>query len=175
MTTKWVLLPVPELDYRDLKALVERRQSERGEPSMPSTELIIGGELSVDAVRRAAFDAHQAWPATALARLAEGNTLTTHRWVQVLDLCSRHPDVLYSTADVVAQTDLSVNEWRDACRKITAHLKKHYADAPLWEQEPHVGQPVWPLVAVGGRELKVRDQLYVGITEEQAKRWREVR
>ncbi len=51
------------------------------------------------------------------------------------------------------------------------HLRKHYADVPVWEHDPYVGEPVWPLVTVSGRELKVRDQLYVGITEEQADRW----
>jgi hypothetical protein len=175
MTTTWILLPVPELDLPEVKALVEKRQSERGEPLAPSTDQISGGELTVDAVRRNAFVAHSAWPTNALARLAEGNTLTTQRWAQVLDLCSTHPGDLFSTEDVVAQTDLSLNEWRDACRKITLHLKKHYTDVPLWEHEPYIGEPVWPLVTVSGRSLKVRDQLYVGITVEQAARWKRVR
>jgi hypothetical protein len=34
---------------------------------------------------------------------------------------------------------------------------------------------MWPLVTISGRHLKVPDQLYVGITAEQAERWTSVR
>jgi ABC-type transport system involved in multi-copper enzyme maturation permease subunit len=79
-----------------------------------------------------------------------------------------------ATLDAINRA-LAAIEWRDACRKFTLHLKKHYADVPVWEHDPYVGEPVWPLVKVSGRELKVRDHLYVGITEEQADRWKQVR
>ena len=71
--------------------------------------------------------------------------------------------------------DLTVNEWRDACRKIGTHLRANYEDVPRWEREPYRGQPMWPLVSVSGRELKVKDQLYVAITRDQAARWVKVR
>ena len=175
MATEWVLLSVPQEDYAELKHIVEYRQQQRGATSSPSTEELRGDELAVDTVRRAAFGEHKAWPASALTRLAEGSTLTTQRWARVMDLCAQNPGVMFSTEDVSAKTGIPVNDWRDACRKIGAHLKKHYPEVPQWEREPHAGAPMWPLVTISGRHLKVPDQLYVGITAEQAERWTSVR
>lgn len=175
VATEWVLLPVPREDYAELKHMVEYRQQQRGKAASPSSEELRGDEIAVDTVLRAAFGEHKAWPPSALARLAEGSTLTTHRWARVMDLCAEEPGATFSTEEVSTKTGIPVNEWRDACRKIGAHLKKHYPDVPLWERDPHIGEPMWPLVAISGRHLKVRDQLYVGITEEQAERWKEVR
>lgn len=175
MATEWVLLPVPQEDYAELKQLVEYRQQQRGKASSPSTEELRGDELAVDTVRRAAFGEHKAWPASALTRLAEGSTLATQRWARVLDLCAQNPGVMFSTEDVSAKTGIPVHKWRSACRKIGAHLKKHYPEVPQWEREPHAGAPMWPLVTISGRHLKVPDQLYVGITVEQAERWTSVR
>lgn len=175
MATEWVLLPVPQEDYAELKHMVEYRQQQRGEVSSPSTEELRGDELAVDAVLRARFGEHKTWPASALARLAAGSTFTTQRWTKVVDLCAAHPGETFSTEEVSAKTGISINEWRDACRKIGAHLKKHYPEVPLWDRDPYAGDPMWPLVTIAGRHLKVRDQLYVGITEEQATRWKEVR
>lgn len=175
MVTEWVLLPVPQEDYAELKHMVEYRQQQRGESALPSAEVLRGNELAADMVKRAEFGGHKAWPVAALARLAAGSTFTTKRWTKVIDLCAAHPGEVFSTEEVSEKTGLSINEWRDACRKITAHLKKHYPDVPLWDRAPDVGGPMWPLVTIAGKNLKVRDQLYVGITEEQAKRWKEVR
>lgn len=175
MATEWVLLPVPQEDYAELKQIVEYRQQQRGEAPSPSTEELRGDELAIDTVRRAAFGAHKAWPPSALMRLAEGSTLTTQRWAMVMDLCAQNPGAMFSTQDVSAKTGIPVNKWRNACRKIGAHLKKHYPEVPQWEREPHAGAPMWPLVTISGRDLKVPDQLYVGITAEQAERWTSVR
>lgn len=176
MTTNWILLPVPEEDHAELQRTVEHRQRQRGEAISPSAHELRGDDLVIDTVLRAAFGEHKSWPASALARLAEGSTLTTERWAKVMDLCADAPEwTTFSTEEVSAKTGISVNEWRDACRKIGAHLKKHYPDVPLWERKPYVGDPVWPLVTIAGRDLKVRDQLYVGITPEQARRWKKVR
>lgn len=175
MATEWVLLPVPQEDYAELKQIVQYRQQQRGEASTPSTEELRGDELAADTVRRATFDAHKAWPASGLTRLAEESTLTTQRWARVMDLCAQSPGEMFSTTAVSAKTGIPVNDWRDACRKIGAHLKKHYPEVPQQERGPHAGAPMWPLVTISGRNLKVPDQLYVGITAEQADRWTSVR
>lgn len=167
---------MPEEDHDELRRTVEYRQRQRGEAVSPTKEELRGDELAVSTVRRVAFDEHKVWPLSALGRLAEGSTLTTQRWAKVMDLCAGAPEgAIFSTQEVSARTGIAVNEWRDACRKIGAHLRKHYPDVPIWDHEPYAGEPVWPLVTISGRNLKVQDQLYVGITPEQANRWRQVR
>lgn len=175
MATEWVLLPVPQEDHAELKEMVEYRQLQRGEVPSPSMEELSGDGLVVDMVRRGAFGRHEAWPVPALKRLSEGSTLTAQRWATVMDFCARNPEAIFSTEEVSAKTGISVSAWRDACRKIRVHLRKHYPEVPTWEHEPIAGAPMWPLVAISGRYLKVPDQLYVGITAEQAKRWTSIR
>lgn len=177
MTTEWNLLPVPAPDYEELKALVETRQAERGEPIAPRAEQITSDDAAIAAVRAAAYAQHRPWPESALARLAEGASLTTQRWAKVMDLLAENPGLgnELSTSNIVAKTDLSLNEWRDACRKMRPHLEKNYPDVPIWHYGIYEGEPMWPLVAISGKSLKVYDELYVGITAEQAKRWRSIR
>ena len=175
MTTEWVLLPVPQQDYAEFKHMVEQRQQQRGEATAPSTEELREDSLAVDTVVRAALVLHKVWPASALSRLAEESTLTTQRWATVMDLCAQNPGAMFSTQEVSAKTGIPVSKWRDACRKIGPHLRKRYPEVPKWEREPRAGAPMWPLVTISGRDLKVPDQLYVGITAEQAERWKSVR
>jgi len=54
--------------------------------------------------------------------------------------------------------------WRDAPRKLPQHLTAHFPK-----------NIEWPLKPVGGRELGEDDQVYWGITVEQAKRWAQAR
>ncbi|GAA5207606.1 hypothetical protein [Microbacterium kyungheense] len=139
----------------------------------PTAEQVRDSQLAKDAVVRAAFAKHEPWPEHALARLAEGSAITTQRFAQVVDLCAATPgeDHRYSTEELAEKTGMNVNEWRSACRKIRLHLEKHHPEIPRTD----AGNPEWPLVDMSGRTLGERDQLYVGITEEQARRWRTVR
>ncbi|MDD1386763.1 hypothetical protein [Curtobacterium poinsettiae] len=77
--------------------------------------------------------------------------------------------------DIVENTDLTLNEWRDACRKLTAHLRANYEGLPKWASQPYFGEDIWPLATASGRNLHEDPQVYFGMTEEQAKRWRDVR
>lgn len=49
-----------------------------------------------------------------------------------MDLCAKHPGERFGTSDIVENTDLALNEWRDACRKLTAHLRANYDGLPKW-------------------------------------------
>ncbi|MGV9195102.1 hypothetical protein ACQ143_12225 [Microbacterium sp. MC2] len=181
MATTWMLMAVPAEDYDELKRMVDLRQTQRGESAAPTVEELRSDELKRAAVVRNAFEKHEDWPDEALRRLAEASTVTTKRFTQVMDLCvvvrEETPDFpLISTTDVAQRTGMSVDEWRSACRKIGAHLDKHYPDVPRWANgSKSDGRPVWPLVGVSGRNLGMYDQLYVGITAEQARRWRGIR
>ncbi|WP_251449404.1 hypothetical protein [Microbacterium sp. Marseille-Q6648] len=175
MGTDWMLLAVPKQDYDELKHMIDFRQEQRGEPPAPSAEALRDTQLAVEAVKRKVLDEHKPWPLEALSRLAEGSTITTERFSRVMDLCAHTPGEFISTEGIAEETEMTVNEWRAACRKLGAHLRKHYPDVPTWEREPNAAQPMWPLANVAGRNLQARDQLYVAITAEQAHRWSEVR
>lgn len=173
MGTEWLLLAVPKQDYDELKHMVDFRQEQRGEAPAPSPEELRDSQLAIDAVVRAAFATHEPWPREALERLAAESTITTQRFARVMDLCAKTPGAQsrYSTEEIAEVTGMSVNEWRAACRKIRLHLEKHYPEVPRTTS----GNPEWPLVDMAGRNLGERDQLYVGITDEQARRWKQIR
>lgn len=175
MSTEWIPLPVPAEDYEEFKHMVEYRQTQRGKAPAPSAEELSSGDLAVAGVVRAAFDDFQNWPMEALTRLAKASTITTLRFSEVMDLCAVEPGSLHSTEEIAETLDMSVAQWRAACRKMRPHLEKHYPEVPRHESGSHAGEPYWPLVDIAGRSLKVRDQLYVGITDEQARRWKRVR
>lgn len=58
--------------------------------------------------------------------------------------------------DIVENTDLTLNEWRDACRKLTAHLRANYEGLPKWARQPYFGEDIWPLAtASGGTSMRI--------------------
>jgi hypothetical protein len=86
------------------------------------------------------------------------------RWARAMDVASEHPEEFLSTVQIANASGMSINEWRDAPRKLPQHLTAHFP-----------ANIEWPLAAVGGRELGKDDQVYWGITAEQAQRWLQVR
>ena len=181
MATTWMLMAVPAEDYDELRHMVEFRQAQRGEQPAPTVEELRSEDLKRAAVVRHAFEQHESWPQQALRRLADGSTATTERFSRVMDLCvtirEESPDLpVISTTAIAERTGMTVEEWRAACRKIGAHLEKHYPDVPRWTEGASAeGRPMWPLVTISGRNLGVYDQLYVGVTSEQARRWQRIR
>lgn len=175
MTTNWVLLPVPEQDSGEFRDIIATRQRDRNEPLSPETDEIRNREMAIAAVKRAAFERQPRWSGSGYAQLAEGSSKTTARLSEVMQLCADHPETFFSTEDIAEQTSLSIEAWRNACRNIKKRLVAEFPDAPLWESGPYAGQPAWPLTAVSGRDLHVRDQLYVGLAADQAALWNEQR
>lgn len=174
--THWTPLLVPEEDYLEFASLVALRLAQRRDrdpadgpealrvvaPQVDDSVTATGGPAAVMA---RALNALRPWSVEDLRRLAKGETVTTQRWAQVLDLCSQRVGEFLSTQDVAAHTGMRVEEWRDAPRKIQRHLDRHY---------PNV--PGWPLAAVSGRKLgHTYDQAYWAINDEQASRWMTVR
>jgi hypothetical protein len=183
MTTNWKLLPVPEQDYDELRATVNARQGERGEPSAPPAEQLRADALRRDAVVREVLTRQEPWPMEALARLAAGDFITTERFTRVMDLCvalrQTQPDFPFISTSEIEDNDgieMTADEWRAACRRLNSHLDQHYSDVPRWPSETEwQGRHFWPLANLSGRAIGKKDELYVGITEEQAKRWKQVR
>jgi hypothetical protein len=106
------------------------------------------------------------WSMDALGRLAESGAefATADRWGKAMDVMCDHVGEFISSDQLAAEAGMPINQWRDAPRKLPSHLTKHY--------EPNIE---WPLKAVGGRVLRKDDQVYWGITADQAQRWLQVR
>lgn len=103
------------------------------------------------------------WPVEQFKALIKSSFTTAQRWVKAMDVATEHEGRLLSSDQIAAMTGMPIEAWRDAPRKITRHLDAHYS------------VPGWPLYAVGGRKLGREDQVYWGISAEQAARWRQAR
>src|SRR5450830_888767 len=170
-TTSWIPLLVPAQDYLELAGLVAARQSVRGAAGqLPAVGATV--DLASAATPSSRFEAAAAeelaklrpWDIRDLGRLASSDVVTAQRWARALDVCCAHVGAFLSTEQVAQESGMTVNEWRDAPRKMTRHVDRHYPNAPQW-----------PLCAVSGRTLGRDDQVYWATNAEQAARWAQVR
>ena len=173
MTLSWIPLLVPEEHYVELATIVASRMGELGHKttSTSAIEIRLAGPaegrsatLATDGgatAAAAALDTHRVWSVENLARLIANQTATAQRWVMAIDVCMNHIGEFVSTQQIVDESGMTLNVWRDACRKMTTHQRANYAD-----------ETMWPLAGESGRALgHSYDQLYVAITPEQAERW----
>lgn len=109
------------------------------------------------------------WSVEDLRRLAAGTTDTTERWARAMDLCAEQPGTYFPTSEVASRTGMSIPQWRDAPRKISRHLNKHYPDVPRDSN----GDPVWPLHAKTQPEHP--NEVSWAMSAEMASLWRQVR
>jgi hypothetical protein len=172
---RWTLLPVPEQDFEDLKHMVDYRQAQRSAGIAPRLADEVATNFASDTALRAAFEAHKPWSQSALSWLAKSSTVTTARFTQVMDLCAETPEVLYTPEDIAEKLHMSVAQWRKACRRLRKQLRKTYTAIPKRERDPDVRKSRSPLVRVFTRTPDGRNQLCVGITREQARRWKSIR
>lgn len=169
--TSWIPLLVPKDDYMELARIVARRIEARDE-SAPLAEMSVSSDLDLQPSAGSKSDiasvtlmALRPWELSDLRRLASSEVPTAQRWARALDVCCDHVEVFLSTQQVATEAGMSINEWRDAPRKMTRHLKAHYPDVPAW-----------PLAVKDGRILgHAGDQVYWAVNKEQANRWRQVR
>lgn len=160
---------VPQEDYLELAQILANRAETRGEsPSLPDVTTDPTGKIGIVPAKDVAsttLAALKPWEADDLRRLAKSEFITAVRWARAIDVCCDHVEEFLSTQQIAKETGMSVNEWRDAPRKITRHLKARY---------PNV--PAWPLAVKDGRALGHNDgQVYWAINGEQAARWQLVR
>ena len=164
---KWVPLLVPEEDYVELANLVLERVIERNEvEALEVIQPVYAPQASqAGVVADDALASLMPWSVEDLTRLAHSDAVTAQRWARAMDVCAERVGEYISTQDVAKAAGMTVNEWRDAPRKISRHIASQYPAAPGW-----------PLAVRSGRSLgHVYDQAYWAITEEQARRWREAR
>jgi hypothetical protein len=167
MTTTWIPLLVPEQDYLDLAAVVAKRLSKRGEE--PRRLAVVAEDTPkpttpLDEIVASALVEPHPWSDEDLYRLATSDAVTAQRWARAMDVCARveNQGRFLSTREVASQSGMTINEWRDAPRKIKRHLASNY---------PQVNGH-WPLRAKAGRQIgRPDDQVYWAINAEQAARW----
>lgn len=165
--TSWIPLLVRREDYIEFARQVALREVEREDsavsPSVTSGPVATTAGATKEAELLATL---RTWSIHALRQLADSSAsfATAERWGKAMDVMCNHVGEFISSAQLAAEAGMPINHWRDAPRKLPSHLAKHY------DQNIE-----WPLKAVGGRDLKKDDQVYWGITAEQAQRWLQVR
>jgi hypothetical protein len=165
--TSWIPLLVRQEDYTEFATQVASREVGRADsvviPSVASGPVATTAGATKEAELLATL---KSWSMEALRQLAESSATfaTADRWGKAMDVMCNHVGEFISSDQLAAEAGMPINHWRDAPRKLPSHLAKHY--------DPNIE---WPLKAVGGRVFKKEDQVYWGITAEQAQRWLQVR
>lgn len=170
---QWIPVLVRVEDYREITALVAQREATRTAevedlPTVAATPLAPGA-VPTSTQFEQALAQQPVWGVEDLRRLARGETLTTQRWTRAMDVCAQNPGSFLTTSQVAQAAGMSINEWRDAPRKISRHLQAHYPAVP---RDPN-GDPVWPLYAKTMPDKP--DEVSWAISEDTARRWHEVR
>ncbi|MDP9183895.1 MAG: hypothetical protein M3P04_14110 [Actinomycetota bacterium] len=169
--SKWIPLLVRIEDYPEMAALVAEREADH--PDSPAEVTTSPGPVA-----RASVDADAAllatwtpWSVEQLEAFSKFHSATAQRWTRAMDACceavsSERPWL--STAEVAARTGMDVNEWRDAARKLTRHLRANFPNVPTGPD----GEHIWPLLARGKAGSQ---EVHWAMNPEQAHRWRQVR
>ena len=166
--SKWVPLLVRIEDYSELASQVAAREAKRPHESAwtPETRVALGETPRAATKAEELLTRLKPWSVGELRQIIDTAPTykTMARWARAMDVASEHPEEFLSTVQIANAAGMSINEWRDAPRKLPQHLTAHFP-----------ANIEWPLAAVGGRELGKDDQVYWGITAEQAQRWLQVR
>lgn len=168
--TKWIPVLVRLEDYAEITSLVADREAKRSDAD---------DDFDVD-LRPSAIDTadpHESrlaeqtpWSVEDLRQLASGTSETAKRWSLAMNVCCEVAGTgqWLSTSEVSARSGMTVNEWRDAPRKITRHLKANYPNVPVDNNGDHI----WPLRALS---MPGSAEVHWAMNAEQARRWREAR
>lgn len=166
--SKWVPLLVRIEDYAELASQVAAREARRPDEAglTPETRVVLAETARAATKAEELLVRLKPWGLDELRQIVvtAPTYKTMARWARAMDVASEHPEEFLSTAEMASESGMSINEWRDAPRKLPQHLTAHFR-----------ANIEWPLAAVGGRELGKDDQVYWGITIDQAQRWRQVR
>lgn len=166
--TKWVPVLVRLEDYAEVTTLVAEREARRNvEPLDFEVANATGVAASRDAHPKLAEQTP--WSVDDLRKLCSGTSETAKRWVRAMDACAVAGNGEWlSSSEVADRGGMTLNEWRDAARKITRHLKANYPSVPLDKSGNHV----WPLRALS---MPGSSEVHWAMNSEQSRRWREAR
>lgn len=166
----WVPLLVPVEDYLELAGLVADRVRARvhapvqSQPSVALATRWAAAPGRYGDVAAAELARLQPWTIEDLVHLASSGVVTARRWSRAMDVCAAHVNQFLSTEQIAQESGMTVNEWRDASRKMSRLLDRHFPSSPQW-----------PLCAVFGRQLGRDEQVYWAINRGQAGLWERAR
>lgn len=169
--TTWVPILVRLEDYGEIAALIAEREASRVQPVTRVIDTPTDAPSAILDPDDAQLATWTPWPIEELRALAEGTSETAKRWTRAMDVCSAVADTDHkwlSTSEVAARSGMSINEWRDAPRKISRHLRANYPRVPRDDRGDHI----WPLLAMG---KPGSHEVHWAMNSEQAGRWRAVR
>lgn len=174
--TTWVPVLVRLEDYEEITRLIADREAGREDQmEFAGPSAVLTSNVASSTVAGDPDDEQLAswtpWSHDDLRKLAEGTSATARRWTLAMDACCEVADTeqhWLSTSEVAERTGMTVNQWRDAPRKLTRHLKANYPSVPLDEEGHHV----WPLLA---KWKPGSGEVHWAMNTEQAARWRKVR
>ncbi|WP_156364893.1 hypothetical protein [Aeromicrobium sp. Leaf245] len=165
--TQWIPVLVRLEDLEKVTALLAELEAGRDGSGLENVyEIAEARPTSTDSP---GTDATEPWSVEQLARLASSSTATGQRWAKALDVCCDQPGTYLPTSKVAELSGMSITEWRDAPRKISRHLKAHFADVPREAD----GDLSWPLSAKSMPNHP--GEVSWMATTETASRWSEVR
>lgn len=170
----WVPVLVRIEDYTEITTLVAKREATRDDsgPQVPLPE--VRDLTSLTSPRLSHEDQELAlrasWSLEDLGRLARGDTATTRRWTRAMDVCAESPQTWLTTSQIAERSGMTTNEWRDAPRKISRHLRAHYPDVP----KDQYGDAYWPLCPRSNLPGSSGEVSWA-ITAEMADLWHQVR
>lgn len=170
---KWVPVFVRLEDYEEITKLVASREQTcnyegssfgwdtPGEVPSRSADAPV-----VEANKK--LEEYPAWPLEALERLAASSVKTAERWSLALDVFASDEVGWLTTSEVAERAGMTLNEWRDAPRKLPRHLKANYPDVPVESN----GDPAWPLFA---QTMPGKDEVSWAVPPVTKERWAQVR
>jgi hypothetical protein len=106
------------------------------------------------------------WTEERLARVAQGDTITTQVLTDIMDVLARDPRGTheYNQEDLVEETGHPAGRVKNTFTKLTPHFRKHY-DTNLWPVRGDSGASLTP----------ARSGMYYWMTPTITDRWKRIR
>ncbi len=166
----WIPLLVRSEDYFEIATLVADREASRtDEPSEVSGFNAMLPPRTPPDGDDAELGRRVPWSIEDLTALSRGTSETAKRWTLAMDACCEVAGQWLSTSKIVDRTGMSINDWRDAPRKLRRHLIANFPNVPI---DDSTGDHIWPLL---GKSKAGSHEIHWAMNDEQAKRWRQVR
>lgn len=162
-------VPVPAEDLEAVYQLIAERSRARSAASSASaaeTPPHEGVPERSDAKDERSEAKDAMWTEEQLARIAQGDTITTQVLTDIMDVIARDPRGTheYNQEDLVEETGHSAGRVKNTFTKLTPHFRKHYETT--W----------WPINADSGASLTpARSGMYYSMTPTITDRWKQIR
>lgn len=157
-------VPVPAEDVEAVYQLIAERSRARSAVSSASASAAKTPPNEGVSERSEAKD--DVWTEERLARVAQGDTISTQVLTDIMDVIARDPRGTheYNQEDLVEETGHSAGRVKNTFTKLTPHFRKHY-DTKLWPIRGDSGASLTP----------ARSGMYYWMTPTITDRWKRIR